>query len=144
MEKVITLEALATVLLGLGGGLAVGSGLVAFISALGIIPRLVQIAKCYSRLVHLEWAVISGVLFGSIMTLTDAHLALPEVVAVIPGFFAGMFVGMLAAALTEVLNVMPVLAKRLGVDQGIFAFLFAIALGKVLGSLFFWFVYVTL
>ncbi len=49
-----------------------------------------------------------------------------------------MFVGMLAAALTEVVNVLPILAKRIGMDSYLMWLLVAIILGKVCGSLLDW------
>lgn len=49
-----------------------------------------------------------------------------------------MFVGMLAAALTEVLNVLPILAKRIGFSGKIIILLMAIVFGKIAGSLFHW------
>jgi stage V sporulation protein AB len=45
---------------------------------------------------------------------------------------------MLAAALTEVLNVFPILAKRIGIADKIVILLMAIVFGKVAGSLFHW------
>jgi stage V sporulation protein AB len=49
---------------------------------------------------------------------------------------------MLAAALTEVLNVFPILAKRIGVDGKIAILLMAFVFGKVFGSLFQWIYFV--
>jgi stage V sporulation protein AB len=57
------------------------------------------------------------------------------------GVLAGCFVGMLAAALTEVINVLPIMAKRLGIDGYMMWLLMAMILGKVIGSLFEWLVY---
>lgn len=54
------------------------------------------------------------------------------------GLMYGIFIGMLAAALTEVTNVLPILAKRIGVDDQIVWLLMAIVIGKVAGSLFHW------
>ena len=45
------------------------------------------------------------------------------------------------AALTEVLNVLPILAKRLRLTGYLFGLLMAMVAGKVAGSLFDWFVY---
>ncbi len=61
---------------------------------------------------------------------------------VILGIFCGTFIGMLAAALTEVLNVLPILAKRVGVEGKIVVLLVALVLGKVIGSLFHWIYFV--
>ena len=57
------------------------------------------------------------------------------------GLMCGIFIGMLAAALTEVLNVLPILAKRLRLTGYLFGLLMAMVAGKVAGSLFDWFVY---
>lgn len=59
-------------------------------------------------------------------------------IAVPVGLLAGVFVGMLAAALTEVLNVLPILAKRIGLRSKIIILLMAIVIGKIAGSLFHW------
>jgi stage V sporulation protein AB len=56
----------------------------------------------------------------------------------------GVFFGMLAAALTEVLNVLPILTKRIGVNEQIITLLMAIVLGKIVGSLFHWLYFVHL
>jgi len=49
--------------------------------------------------------------------------------------FEGLFVGILAMALTEVLNVMPILMRRTRLTQGLRWIIPAFALGKVFGSL---------
>ncbi|WP_240377658.1 stage V sporulation protein AB [Bacillus piscicola] len=138
----MVLEILVTALIGLGGGLAVGSGLVAFISVLGIIPRLVQLSKTYQAIHAYEIAVIAGAMAGSFATLHHLELHLPRVVTMPIGLAAGIFVGMLAAALTEVLNVFPILAKRIGLEKNIIILVMAIVLGKIVGSLFHWLFFV--
>ncbi|MGO4275104.1 stage V sporulation protein AB, partial [Paenibacillus sp. TAF58] len=57
------------------------------------------------------------------------------------GIFAGCFVGMLAAALTEIINVLPILAKRVGMGSYMILLLMAMIFGKVFGSLFEWLFY---
>ena len=116
------------ILIALAGGIAVGSGYVAFLAVLGIIPRLAQLTRSGKHIQYFEWAVIAG-------TLTGYWL-------VILGIFCGTFIGMLAAALTEVLNVLPILAKRVGVEGKIVVLLVALVLGKVIGSLFHWIYFV--
>ena len=49
---------------------------------------------------------------------------------------------MIAAALTEVLNVLPILAKRIGVDDKIIILIMAIVFGKIFGSIFQWIYFV--
>ncbi len=108
---------LIEVFIGLAGGLAVGSGFVAFISVLGIIPRLVQLSKSKTYLEFYEWAVVLGALFGIFISFTHIDIPVPIIIEMFWGLLHGVFIGMLAAALTEVLNVFPILAKRIRLDQ---------------------------
>ncbi len=130
------------IVVGLGGGLAVGSGLVAFLTVLGIVPRLTQLTKTKSFIELYEWGVVLGALTGSWFSLTVPMFSFPDYILGMIGLFSGVFVGMLAAALTEVLNVFPIMAKRVGVANKIIYLLVAIVLGKVFGSLFHWIYFV--
>ena len=51
------------------------------------------------------------------------------------GCFAGMFVGCLALAIAEMLNSIPILARRIGFRHGLGIAVTAAALGKAAGSL---------
>ena len=123
---------------GLAGGLAVGAGFVAFLTVLGVIPRLTQLTKTYHKLHYYEVGVIAGVVCGSIISLNDISLYVPAIILLFIGAFSGVFNGMLAAALTEVLNVWPILTKRIGVHDKLIYLLMAIVIGKICGSLFQW------
>ncbi|WP_083954011.1 stage V sporulation protein AB [Cytobacillus eiseniae] len=127
---------------GLASGLAVGSGVVAFLSVLGIIPRLMQLTKTMKMIRFYEWAVVIGVIIGSMASLWNPIFTLTRYLLIPIGLATGVFVGMLAAALTEVLNVFPILAKRIGIDGKIVYLLMAIVLGKILGSLYQWIYFV--
>lgn len=135
------LQAVFVAFLGVAGGIAVGSGFVAFLVVLDIIPRLAQITKSYRRIRAYEWAVIAGVLFFTLTDFYNWKAGLFPLGAAAFGLFAGCFVGMLAAALTEVVNVLPILARRIGLADYIAWLLLAMILGKVAGSLFEWFIY---
>ncbi|PGM58867.1 stage V sporulation protein AB [Bacillus sp. AFS053548] len=126
------------VFVGFSGGIAVGTGFVAFLSVIGIIPRLTQLTKTIKKIRAYEFAVILGAIFGCWISLRNTVFNLPNIFSIFIGLLAGIFIGMLAAALTEVLNVFPILAKRIGIQKKIVYLLMAIALGKVFGSLFHW------
>ncbi|MEI1421943.1 stage V sporulation protein SpoVAB [Bacillus rugosus] len=126
------------IFVGLGGGITVGAGFVAFLTVMGIIPRLMQLTKTMRFVQAYEAAVILGAVCGGWETLHMNHLFLTKWIAVPVGLLAGLFVGMLAAALTEVLNVLPILAKRIGLRSKIIILLMAIVIGKIVGSLFHW------
>ncbi|MCP8966940.1 stage V sporulation protein AB [Ectobacillus sp. SYSU M60031] len=132
------IEYVCVIIVGFAGGIAVGGGFVAFLTVLGIIPRLTQLSKSVHRIQAYEWAVVTGALCGGWASLRDTALHISMYWLVPLGLFCGVFVGMLAAALTEVTNVMPILAKRVGVEGKILFLLMALVLGKVVGSLFHW------
>jgi stage V sporulation protein AB len=134
----VTIKILAVLFFGFASGLAVGSGFVAFLTVLGIIPRLTQLSKTMKMIQQYEWAVVIGALAGVLGSLRDPVLNFPAYLLIFLGLAGGIFYGMLAAALTEVLNVLPILAKRIRLDHEIIYLIMAIVFGKIAGSLFQW------
>lgn len=134
--------ALFMALLGFAGGIAVGSGLVALLIVFDLIPRLAQLARAYRKSHWFESAIVGGSMYWTFADFFNWRLFLPAPL-VLPwtGLFNGMFIGMLAAALTEVLNVLPILAKRMGLSGYLAALVMAMVLGKTVGSLFDWLVF---
>lgn len=138
----MTIKVLLIVFIGLSSGLAVGAGFVAFLTVLGIIPRLTQLTKTMKYIHYYEWGVVLGAVFGGLSTLNDYVFHLWKYILLPIGLASGIFVGMLAAALTEVLNVFPILAKRIGIENKIVILVMAIVFGKIAGSLFQWMYFV--
>ncbi|BCG59984.1 stage V sporulation protein AB [Paenibacillus sp. URB8-2] len=130
-----------TLLLGIAGGIAVGGGVIALFVVLDMIPRLAQLTGSYEKVHWYEGAMVCGSLLGTVSDFWNWKITAGPVVEAAVGLFDGIFVGMLAAALTEVLNVLPILAKRLRMTSYLFGLLLAMVFGKVAGSLFDWFVY---
>lgn len=132
------------VMIGFSGGLAVGGGFVAFITVLGIIPRLIQLTKTEKLIKVYTASVLLGLLAGTYLSFADVNLNQPFFFLGIWGLLHGIFNGMLAAALTEVLNVYPVLTKRIRLEHKLIVLLMAIVFGKIIGSLFQWTIFVKL
>ncbi|MED3624912.1 stage V sporulation protein AB [Neobacillus thermocopriae] len=138
----MTIKIVAVIFIGLSSGLMVGSGFVALITVLGLIPRLTQLSKTMIMIHYYEWAVVFGALAGVIASLRDPVLGIPSFILIPLGLTGGVFVGMLAAGLTEVLNVFPILAKRINLDEQIVILIMGIVLGKIFGSIFQWLYFV--
>ncbi|NRD80634.1 stage V sporulation protein AB [Bacillus sp. BRMEA1] len=134
----MTIKILIVLFVGLASGLAVGSGFVAFLTVLGIIPRLTQLSKTMKMIRQYEWAVVIGAFSGVIASLRDPEIGISAYFLIPLGLTGGVFVGMLAAGLTEALNVFPILAKRIRLDGEIVILIMAIVLGKMIGSIFQW------
>ncbi|WP_312029514.1 stage V sporulation protein AB [Paenibacillus sedimenti] len=134
-------EAVLAIFIGLSGGIAVGSGMVAFLVVLDIIPRLAQITRSFNKIHAYEAAVVAGSLVFTWADFWDGKLHMFPMGTALVGLLAGCFVGMLAAALTEIINVLPILAKRVGMGAYMILLLMAMIFGKVIGSLFEWLLY---
>lgn len=130
------------ILIGFAGGLAVGGGFVGFLTVLAIIPRLTQLSKSDKLLKTHSACVILGTLFGAFLSFTNIHVNFSIGLLIFWGVLHGIFNGMLIAALTEILNVFPLLSKRIGMDQYLLWFFMAIVFGKIAGSLFQWTIFV--
>lgn len=133
---------LLLVLIGLAGGITIGSGLVALLIVLDLVPRLAQLARAYRPSFIYESAIIGGALYGVVADDFDLRVHLPLLVTMpFIGALLGIFVGMLAAALTEVVNVLPIIARRLRLERYIALFVVALVFGKIVGSLLDWLIF---
>lgn len=136
------LSKLIEIMIGFSSGMMIGAGFIALMTVLGVIPRLIQLSKT-TRLVHLFGAAtIMGALFGTYLSFTNLTWQTGSLFLMFWGFMQGIFNGMVAAALTEILNVFPILAKRLRLDKQLYWLLMALVFGKIFGSLFQWLVLV--
>lgn len=122
-------------------GIVAGSAWVALLTVLDLVPRLATLTRPRPRTALLETAILGGAFSVAVLDLGNVcakGLALTVRVGVIvPGvsLLCGLFIGMLAASLAEVLNVLPVLARRLNIGRYVRFLISALALGKALGSL---------
>ena len=123
-------------ILGLSGGLVVAGGVIALMVGLGIIVRFVGIAHEARRVRLFEDAIILGGLFGNWLTVYQSSIHLGSVGLLLTGFFSGMFVGGWIMALAEIINIFPILARRIGLVKGMSVIVLATAIGKTLGSMF--------
>lgn len=132
---VTILQNILLAFIGLSGGIAVAGGVFAFISILGILPRLAGKLRLASYIYHLETIIALGGIAGNIFTVFKVPVPLGIPGLLVFGLFAGIFVGCLAMALAETLKVIPVLCQRTNLRVGLPYLILAMSLGKGLGSL---------
>ncbi len=126
--------------LGLSFGATVSAGVFAFITMLDIIPRLSHRTGTATHIYGMENAIILGGTLGNLCFLFVGRLPVTQVGMAAFGLFSGIFVGCLAMALAESLRVIPIFVKRLRMRMGLPVVLLAIALGKLVGTLFQYFI----
>lgn len=137
------LKSFVSILVGFCGGIGVAAGTFAFMVIIRIIPRLVKKANLEHKVIYIENIVVRGVLFGTILSLFSwkkrwLFELLGKTLLTIFGMSAGIFVGCLAVALAEILDTFPIFFRRVHIEEKYGEiFLFIMALGKMIGSLFF-------
>ncbi|MEF9990967.1 MAG: stage V sporulation protein AB [Romboutsia sp.] len=124
---------------GFSSGIMVGSGVVSILILIGIIPRMARISNT-KQFTHLyETLLVMGTIFGSIIYLHNIHINLGRVGAVITGLAYGIFIGLLSSGLTEILDYIPVVSRRLNIDTSYLKYIiWSLLIGKVIGSFFGW------
>jgi len=137
-------------------GLLSSAGVFTVLASVGLIPRFAGKMHVANKVFALEEAVIFGTLIGGFFSiykewgqigklvqtklLFGTHTAeiwniLGNLLLITGGLFAGIFVGCLAFAIAEMLDSIPIFARRIGFRHGLGVAITAAALGKAVGSM---------
>ena len=136
---------LLRLLIALSSGLFISGGVFTVLFAVGLLPRFAYKTKTARFELLYENFVIAGTLVGILGSVYNPMLAglLPGWLAngllALLGVFAGIFAGCLALATAELLDGIPIFARRVSMHEGLFWVVGAIALGKLAGSVFYFF-----
>ena len=144
-------------LIGISSGLIVSAGVFTVLISVGLIPRFAGKMHVARKIFVLEETVVCGTLVGGFFSIFRDWGMVGEFVRehelfgrnatqgvwnfigtlflMLFGVFAGIFVGCLALAIAEMLNTIPVFARRVGFRHGLGIAILAVALGKLIGSL---------
>ena len=142
---------------GLCYGLLAAAGVFTVLVAVGLVPRFAGKTHTAKKVFLYEEMVILGTLAGSFVTIFPEYCQigaflqgkLPGLIQLwnglgmgiqaIFGLFSGMFIGCLALAIAEMLDSIPIFARRISFRHGIGLAILSMAFGKLCGALlFFW------
>lgn len=118
---------------GAAGGITIASLFV----ALDIIPRLNLSFKNNRYIYRWQNSVIIGCILSTILFSFDVRLYLIDFFSSLVGFVYGIFIGMLAGALTEVLNIIPIITKKVKLKNNERTVINSLIIGKTIGALFY-------
>ena len=121
-------------LIGLAGGMLVAGGLFAFLVTVGVVTRLAAGTKTAKYVMLYEDMALLGGAIGNIAYVYGVGLPTGIIGFALYGISSGIFTGCLAAALAEVINMLPVLSERLNMKKGMTAVMVAFAIGKLVGA----------
>lgn len=132
------------------GALAAGGVFTVFL-AVGLIPRFAGKTHTGYQVFLYEEMVVLGSVTGCILSVFHDYLpigrwmsemlpysiwyAIGSMILILFGVFAGIFVGCLALAIAEMLDTIPIFARRIGFRHGLGIVITAMAVGKALGSI---------
>lgn len=150
------LRQLLLAVIGVSAGLIVSAGVFTVLISVGLIPRFAGKMHVAHKVFALEEMVICGTLIGSFFSVygewgkighfVRSHAVFGSategvwnltgtLIQIVFGLFAGIFVGCLALAIAEMLNTIPIFARRIGFRHGLGIAILAVAFGKLIGSL---------
>jgi len=139
-------------IVGLAAGTGVSGGVFTTLIAVGLIPRFAGKTHTAKHIFLYEEMVVCGTIFGGLVSVFFPLLDIAGWAGQIPllqriypymglffliifGLFAGIFVGCLALAIAEMLDSIPIFARRMKFRHGIGIVILCMAFGKTLGSL---------
>lgn len=148
---------------GLSAGMLVSAGIFTVLLAVGLTPRFVGTTHTAKKILLYESCITAGAVIGTFFSAIPAlghtgewlrqqmllqawGAAVQRVIDVggeiflgTAGLFMGMFVGCLALAIAEMLDSIPIFARRVSYRHGLGTAVLAVAIGKLVGSLYyFW------
>lgn len=122
-------------IIGFSSGLVVAGGVIALIVGLGIVTRYVGITHTGRHLrLYEDFALLGGV-FGVLLTVYNMPVPLGSFGLILLGIGSGIYVGSWILALAEIVNIFPIMTRRIGMVKGMSMAIISMAVGKVLGSL---------
>lgn len=129
-------------IIGISSGIMVSAGVFTVLFVVGLVPRFAgrtDTARCE---LFYEECLIFGAILADVLSvfpikgsLGNSPNILLTVLLILIGIFAGIFVGCLSIALAEVLDGIPIFARRVRLKMGVSIAVLAVALGKIAGSL---------
>lgn len=126
--------------IGLIAGLAVAGGMFALISAISVVPRIICMSRTAGWVCRYENMIMLGGIIGNILTVfPDIPLPFGTAGLIAFGLGSGIQAGCLVMALAEIMNVFPIVFRRMRLKTGLSWVILALAAGKTIGGL--WYFY---
>lgn len=151
----MSIKYLMTVFSFLGFGLLSSGGVFTVFVTVGLVPRFADKTHTAHKILLYENSIVAGAILGCIFSVypdfftemigLTAGVCFPNwgtwakwILAVF-GIFAGMFVGCFAIAIAEMLNTIPIFTRRISLGKGAGIVMLALALGKTVGALLYFY-----
>ena len=125
--------------IGFCSGVIIAGGIVGLLIGLSIVPRYAGITRTGKHIMLYEDFTLLGTLFGTLMLLFHIPIPLGRPFLLLYGLFSGIFLGGWIMALAEMADVFSIFTRRIKFTEGLPKVIFFVALGKISGSLLYYF-----
>ena len=134
--------ALKTILLALMGfsfGAMVAGGIFALIVGLRIIPRFAEFTHTAHRMMLYESCVVWGGILGNIVNIYDLPVRAGGIGLILFGTAGGIYVGAWAMALAEIVDTIPIFARRISLKRSFGLLIVMMALGRTAAGILYFY-----
>ena len=146
------LETIILWIIGISSGLMVSAGVFTVLFVVGLVPRFAGRTETAWCEMFYEECLIAGGILADVVSVYPIKVSIGQILSmfslaeglttkvittlllILTGVFSGIFVGCLSIALSEVLDGIPIFARRIRFKKGLSIAVLAIALGKAAGS----------
>lgn len=138
-EISIMFQQIFLAVIGFCAGVIIAGGVVGLLIGLSIVPRYAGVTHTGKHILLYEDITLLGIVFGNLFFLYGWHIPGGVVFLGLCGLFSGIFLGGWIMALAEMADVFPIFSRRIKLTNGIRLVVIAVALGKTLGSLYYFY-----
>ena len=125
--------------IGFCSGIVISGGVAGLLIGLSIVPRYAGVTHTGKHILLYEDITLLGIVFGNLFFLYRWPIPGGMVFLGLCGLFSGIFLGGWIMALAEMADVFPIFSRRIKLTNGIRLVVIAVALGKALGSLYYFY-----
>lgn len=147
------LEKIFLGIISMSAGFFAAGGVFTVLISVGLVPRFAGKTHTGRKVMLYEEFVIAGTIIGCILSVfekncqfgsfllergivgEDVWNIIGNVILLVFGLFAGMFIGCFALAIAEMLDTIPIFTRRIGFRHGLGIAILSVALGKAAGAL---------
>jgi stage V sporulation protein AB len=129
--------------IGFSAGFITAASYVAFIAMIGIFPKIAAKTKTAKQCILYENCLILGILLATFLqffsntfaTNSTSHFLPPPIIGIVTliiiGLFGGIYIGFLIGGLSEVLNTIPIFARKAKLTNQVSYIILFLSLGKL-------------
>ena len=125
--------------IGVCSGIIISGGVVGLLIGLSIVPRYAGITRTGKHILLYEDITLLGITVGNLFYIYGWHIPGGTFFLILYGLFSGIFLGGWIMALAEMADVFPIFSRRIKLTNGIRLIVIAVALGKTLGAIYYFY-----